>query len=590
MNLRTRLAISHGVIIALTLLITPLALYSISRFVAQVDVIADQNVRAIEATEKIRRELGVEVSNLLRAMAGAPSVVSSRDGEPSPLNGAVDAARPYFTSATEREALLTFERKYLQFNADVVNRSFDTTGLPSHFGELVDAVARMRELKTDSLANAAQQARDFAASMFILLVAIAAGALVLGILAMLRSIRSTTAPVDQLNDLIQRMRAGDFDIAFEAGPISDFNALGRHFDSMAQALRIFRAANIERVLAEQRRCEAVLDSIGDGLVIFSDRGQIERINPVAERQLGIEPGSAIGKSFDAIGDRRVAARVREVLDRGEVSDSVQPEMHVDRDGEKRVFAYSLNRFAEGEGERPGVVMVLRDVTVQREFDKMRSEFVLRASHELRTPIASIRMGIGLLGEKMMFAPGTRDEELYQTVQEELQRMVHLLTDLLDLSRLRIGEQTMERTSVDVAAMVAEARQRFAPAAVSGEIALEDDLEPGLPRVELCRSAFDRVLDNLINNALRHTAPGGSIRLRAARSEAQVHIAVADTGEGIPANQLALVFQPFVQIGARRRGAGLGLAICKEIVTQHGGEISVSSQLRLGSTFTISLPA
>ncbi len=450
MNLRTRLAFSHGIIIALTLLVTPLALYSISRFVAQVDVIADQNVRAIEATEKIRKELGVEVSNLLRAMAGAETVVSSRDGEPTPLHGAVDAARPYFTSPTEREALLAFERKYSQFNADVVNRSFDTTGLPSHFGELVDATARMRQLKTDSLANSAQSAREFAGSMFVLLIAIAVAALGIGILAMLRSIRTTTAPVDQLNSLIQRMRGGDFDITFEPGPISDFNALGHHFDSMAQALRIFRATNIERMLGEQQRSEAVLDSIGDGLVIFSDRGQVERINPVAERQLGIEPGSAIGKSFDQVGDHRAAALVREVLDHGEVSGSAQPEMRVDRDGEKRVFAYSLNRFAEGEGGRAGVVMVLRDVTVEREFDKMRSEFVLRASHELRTPIASIRMGIGLLGEKMAFAPGTRDDELYQTVQQELQRMVHLLTDLLDLSRLRMGEQTMERAPTDVA--------------------------------------------------------------------------------------------------------------------------------------------
>jgi len=590
MNLRTRLALSHGIIIVLTLLVTPLALYSVSRFVAQVDVIADQNVRAIEATEKIRRELGAEVSNLLRAMAGAETAVSSRDGESTPLHGAVDAARPYFTSPAEREALLTFERKYSQFNADVVNRSFDTTGLPTHFGELVDAVTRMRALKTDSLASSVRLAREFASSMFVLLIAIAGAALGVGILAMLRSIRTTTAPVDQLNCLIQRMRDGDFDIQFKAGPISDFNALGRHFDSMAQALRIFRATNVEGMLAEQRRSEAVLDSIGDGLVIFSDRGQIERINPVAERQLGIEHGSAIGKSFEQVGDRRAGAQVREVLDRGELSGSAQPEMHAERDGEKRVFAYSLNRFTEGEGGRPGVVMVLRDVTVQREFDKMRSEFVLRASHELRTPIASIRMGIGLLCEKLKFAPGSRDEELYETVQQEVQRMVHLLTDLLDLSRLRIGEQAMERTSVDVAAMVADARQRFAAAAASGGIALDDEIEPGLPRMELCRSAFDRVLDNLINNALRHTAPGGTIRLRALRSGARVQIAVDDTGEGIAANQLALVFQPFVQIGTGRGGAGLGLAICKEIVTQHGGEISVSSHLRQGTTFTVSLPA
>ena len=132
-------------------------------------------------------------------------------------------------------------------------------------------------------------------------------------------------------------------------------------------------------------------------------------------------------------------------------------------GEKRVLAYSLHRFVEGESGRAGVVMVLRDVTVEREFDKMRSEFVLRASHELRTPIASIRMGLGLLGEKFHFPPGSRDEELFETVQQEIKRLVHLLTGLLDLSRLRVGEQSMERAPTDVAEFVTDAQRRFAPA-------------------------------------------------------------------------------------------------------------------------------
>jgi NtrC-family two-component system sensor histidine kinase KinB len=149
---------------------------------------------------------------------------------------------------------------------------------------------------------------------------------------------------------------------------------------------------------------------------------------------------------------------------------------------------------------------------------------------------------------------------------------------------------MERTPTDVADLVSAAEQRFAPAAASGEIALRAEIEPGLPRLELCRSAFDRVFDNLLNNALRHTSPGGSITLRAARSGAHVSMTVSDTGEGIASTQLALIFQPFVQVGGKRGGAGLGLAICKEIVTQHGGEITVASQLRSGTTFTITLAA
>ena len=386
------------------------------------------------------------------------------------------------------------------------------------------------------------------------------------------------------------MSAGDFEIAYAGGSIDEFNALGRHFETMGKMLARFRATNLERLIVEQRRTDSVLDSIGDGLVIFSEEGRIERINPVAERQLGIESDRADGKRFEDIGDAKVGMRVREVLETGEFADAGDTEMLIERDGENRILDYSLHRFVDGEGGRPGAVMVMRDVTTQREFDKMRSEFVLRASHELRTPITSIRMGLGLLGETMQFPAGSRDAELYQTVQQELKRMVALLADLLDLSRLRSGEQAMERLPMGIEDVLAQARQRFTLAATDAGISVDLELESGLPRLSLCRSAFDRVFDNLIANAMRYTPAGGSIMLSAHRTSAHVAIAVTDTGQGIPYAQQALIFQPFVQVGSKRGGAGLGLAICKEIVHQHGGEIHVSSTPRRGTTFTILLPA
>jgi NtrC-family two-component system sensor histidine kinase KinB len=167
-------------------------------------------------------------------------------------------------------------------------------------------------------------------------------------------------------------------------------------------------------------------------------------------------------------------------------------------------------------------------------------------------------------------------------------MVTLLADLLDLSRLRAGEQKLERAPTEIEEVLTQTRQRFDLAATEAGIALDVELEPGLPRLSLCRSAFDRVLDNLIGNALRHTPQGGSIMLSAHRASQRVAIAVADTGPGIPYAQQALIFQPFVQIGNKSGGAGLGLAICKEIVQQHGGEIRVSSLPKLGTTFTILL--
>jgi NtrC-family two-component system sensor histidine kinase KinB len=248
----------------------------------------------------------------------------------------------------------------------------------------------------------------------------------------------------------------------------------------------------------------------------------------------------------------------------------------------------MHRFTDGAGKAPGVVMVLREITAQREFDKMCGEFVLRASHELRTPIASVRMGLGLLGEKLDLPAGSRDRELYETVQHEVSRMVDVLNDLLDLSRLRMGEQRLELHSEDIGTLIDGARQRFAKAARDAGVLLRLDVEPGLPSMQLCRRSFDRVFDNLINNSLRHTPKGGSITLSAHLDPRQVTLAVTDTGEGIAHANQAAIFQPFARFGSKR-GAGLGLAICQEIVRQHGGEIKVHSQPKRGAEFTISLP-
>ncbi|MGH8040982.1 MAG: sensor histidine kinase, partial [Rudaea sp.] len=149
---------------------------------------------------------------------------------------------------------------------------------------------------------------------------------------------------------------------------------------------------------------------------------------------------------------------------------------------------------------------------------------------------------------------------------------------------------LERVPTEIDLLLQRGRQRFELPAQQAGVVLDTEIETGLPHLLLCHNAMDRVLDNLIGNALRHTPAGGSITLSAQRTPDQrIAIAVVDTGEGIPFGQQALIFQPFVQIGTKRGGAGLGLAICKEIVQQHGGEIRVSSLPRRGTTIKILLP-
>ena len=198
----------------------------------------------------------------------------------------------------------------------------------------------------------------------------------------------------------------------------------------------------------------------------------------------------------------------------------------------------------------------------------------------------------MLIEKRPFAEGSREGDLLATVNKELSQMIGLVSDLLDLSRLQAGRQVLELAPHEVRDVLESARQRFALKATEQgtDLALIGDAEALATRIRIDRARFDRILDNLIDNALRYTPAAGRIDLRARGRRRQVMIEVADSGCGIEYAHQHRVFEPFVQVAGHHGGAGLGLAICKEIVQQHGGRVGLRSVPGQGATFSIEMPA
>ena len=234
-------------------------------------------------------------------------------------------------------------------------------------------------------------------------------------------------------------------------------------------------------------------------------------------------------------------------------------------------------------------MVLHDVTEQRAFERVRSEFVLRASHELRTPVTGMHMAFGLLRERLSVAPGSREADLCETISEEMQRLNQLINDLLNFSRYQSGLQKLELAPCAIDELLNRACQRFAAVANDKQIELQVELTTPLPHIQVDPAQLDRVLDNLLDNAVRHTSTGGRIRLHARRHAERVIISIEDNGEGIAYGQQGRIFEPFVQVGRKKGGAGLGLALCKEIIQLHGGRMGVYSRPGQGTQFYMALP-
>jgi signal transduction histidine kinase/CheY-like chemotaxis protein len=220
--------------------------------------------------------------------------------------------------------------------------------------------------------------------------------------------------------------------------------------------------------------------------------------------------------------------------------------------------------------------------------RARDRILAVVAHDLRNPLSTIRMAADLLLEGAGEAPERRHLEI---VRRSTLRMDEMIQDLMEVSRIEGGKLSLQRRPERVAALVAEAASMLAPLAAARGIALETDLEEGLPAVMADAPRLLQVISNLVGNAVKFTERGGSIRIACAGAEGQVRFAVADTGRGIPPDELAHVFGTFWQASPDdRRGIGLGLSIARGIVEGHGGRIWVESEPGRGSTFHFTIPA
>jgi signal transduction histidine kinase len=261
------------------------------------------------------------------------------------------------------------------------------------------------------------------------------------------------------------------------------------------------------------------------------------------------------------------------------------------DGKDHSFLPHILPIRDPYGVTLGAAVLLQDVTRFRLLDQIKSDLVATASHELKTPLTSIRLAHHLLLEEAVGPLTPKQTELLVDARDNAERLLAVVNDLLDLTRLERGREYLDMkptTPVDVLRPAAEAiRPRAEDKGISVIIVTPDDL----PVVAVDGQRFGHALGNLLDNALTYTERGGQITLSAAQVGDQMEFSVADTGIGIPPEHLPHIFDRFSRIPHQSRGAGtgLGLAIVREIVTAHGGSVTCESQPGQGTTFRIRLP-
>ncbi|OCR26237.1 histidine kinase [Pseudomonas syringae] len=590
MKLRTRLFLSISALITVALLGLMLGLVSVMQMAKSQESLIEENFVTLDIGLKLRQNLGDQLVMML-----------NETPDPSTLKAAQDQFREFLTQGIEHDTQINIDNGFKAASADYQKfleayaqtrddpRSLrDNTELSQRFNSLRNNLLAAHRQSLSNISEAETHSRDRALWVAGLLGLVGIAVLIIGFVTAHGIARRFGAPIEALAKAADKIGQGNFEVTLPISSAAEMNLLTRRFGVMAEALRQHQATNVDELLAGQQRLQAVLDSIDDGLLMIDRQGRLEHLNPVAQRQLGWDE-ERLGQGLGEALQRPELDEQLYLTLRGGTLERAPEDLSIDIDGETRLLTYSLTPVSHTKGHILGAVMVLHDVTEQRAFERVRSEFVLRASHELRTPVTGMHMAFGLLQERVHFAEDSREADLFNTVNEEMQRLMQLINDLLNFSRYQNGLQklTLEPCSVDE--MLEQARLRFEERAGEQDIVLTVELEDQLPELNGDRVQLERVLDNLLDNAIRHTPEKGLIRLQARRHGERVIISVEDNGEGIAYGQQGRIFEPFVQVGRKKGGAGLGLALCKEIVQLHGGRMGVYSRPGQGTQFYMALP-
>jgi two-component system phosphate regulon sensor histidine kinase PhoR len=384
-------------------------------------------------------------------------------------------------------------------------------------------------------------------------------------------------------EALRRLAAGKLGEKFYAGGSPVLADLARAHNTASEVL----AARIARLETERRQLLAILGGMAEGVVSLDARETVLFANGRAGELLGFSPAQSTGRRFWEVVRHR---RLQEVV----ASALAAPEpIHEELEWPGTTVRYLAVYIARLSGPDPGAVLVVQDTSDLRRLERVRQEFVANVSHELKTPLAVIKVCVETLLDGAAADPAVRGGFLGQ-IDEQTDRLHNLILDLLSLARIESGTAALDVRSVPLEAVVNDCLERHRARAEAKGQKLEA-CPPAGPSVaaRADEEALDTILDNLVDNAVKYTPAGGRVAVRWSIADEQVCVEVEDTGVGIPERDQLRLFERFYRVDkARARelgGTGLGLSIVKHLVQAMDGEVGVHSAVGRGTTFTVRLP-
>ena len=408
-------------------------------------------------------------------------------------------------------------------------------------------------------------------------------ALVITVLLGILLARTITRPILDMHKQAKVMGKGDFTRKVRVYGKDEIGQLASAFNELTQKLMKANATTEE----EKRKLKSVLSNMTDGVLATDPHGEIILMNKQAETLLNVNQEEVIGKCS--------ILELLEVKDTKSMEDLYQCErllLDFSDVDTKLILEVNFSVIQKEEQEVNGLIIIIHDVTEEERIETARRQFVANVSHELRTPLTSMKSYLEALQDGALHDP-TIAPKFLQVAQTETERMIRLVNDLLQLSKMDQKDYKPLLETVDVARFLHKIIDRFEMVSNQESMYFKREIPKKGVLINIDRDKMIQVFDNILSNAIKYSPEGGTITISLKKNKENYTISVSDQGVGIPQENISQIFNRFYRVDkARSRklgGTGLGLAIAKEIIVAHGGKIFVESEWDVGTTFSIILP-
>jgi NtrC-family two-component system sensor histidine kinase KinB len=603
--LRTRLTLG---LVCLLVILLSMGLYSINQcgeLGRRIEAIARDNDRAGQTIQQMKRSGA--------AMTGALLSVVTNDHAES--NNDFAAASKSFQDALDEESsspsIGPDEKKEISKILDAYNtydkraRAFlqspeDPGGkwratahkLGQDTSDLLDMVDQLALIHEQGLKSGDKETHLDVISTIRSLALLMITAAIVAIYASMRLSRGVLQPLTSVTSSIRQVGEGNLDQMVPVLSKDELGVLATSFNQMAAQLRQYKANTSEELMRLTMTIRSTLASFPDPIFVLNSQGAVEFRNPEADQL-------AVKLLFSGVTrlPKKVDEQVEQVRADGRdylptlFKDAIK--FHLD--GQDQYFLPRIVLLRDDNREVFGVAVILENVTRMLLLDDVKSNLIATVSHELKTPLTSVRMALYLLHEKAVGGLNDKQSDLVLTAREDADRLLRTLNDLLDLAKLEQGSTQLELNRVAPSELTGNAVREMREIANAASVILKTDISPNLPEVQIDRQRMDYVITNLIANAIKYSPKGSEIVVRVdigkmRTGQTAVRFSVKDQGSGISTDHQEHIFERFYRVpGTKKSGAGLGLSIAREVVTMHRGEIGVISQPGQGSEFFVLLP-